>query len=381
MSSDHLARSDIQAGAPDEPEYDAVYAAVTATERGRWFLTEYASRNRQADTHALTAAIARVEAAIRNGPAPAPAVSLRRDLIGIAAAIERIMAAIAAQRMQVPDIAGAAERIQDTAFTLRERAADAALCDALDAAAREISLACVPSQNAGQSLDVTELLRDLAVRVHMMALAVAGKITSDGEAPSAATDAVIAIPAAAPTNSEEAGVDAGIESLAQAPLFTMDAQENENLAEAVAALAVPSPAPDAHFEMALQQSMPTGVVVPPDYEKDTEPTLGMPADQHPRWHIEPPEFALRAADREPERQTVEARRVSGPARSLLPETRLSPGPKDDPADLFEAPPAAIPTPAVTPPAAPVRPMPRAAPPDPLAGMRALSEEEVIALFS
>jgi len=65
MSSDPLARPDIWTGAPNEAEYDAVYAAVTATERGRWFLSEFANRNRHADTDALTGALARVEAAIR----------------------------------------------------------------------------------------------------------------------------------------------------------------------------------------------------------------------------------------------------------------------------------------------------------------------------
>lgn len=44
MSSESLARSDIWAGTPNKAEYDGVYAAVMATERGLWFLTEYASR-------------------------------------------------------------------------------------------------------------------------------------------------------------------------------------------------------------------------------------------------------------------------------------------------------------------------------------------------
>jgi hypothetical protein len=70
MSSDPLARADIWTGAPNDTEYDAVYAAVTATERGRWFLTEYANRNRHADTQSLVEALARIEAAVR---ADAPA--------------------------------------------------------------------------------------------------------------------------------------------------------------------------------------------------------------------------------------------------------------------------------------------------------------------
>lgn len=74
MSSESLALSDIWGGTPDEAEYDGVYAAVMATERGRWFLTEYASRNRQTDTHAVLGALARLEAAVRgNGAVQTPA--------------------------------------------------------------------------------------------------------------------------------------------------------------------------------------------------------------------------------------------------------------------------------------------------------------------
>ena len=117
MANDPLALSGIDVGLPQEAEYDAVYAAVTATERGRWFLTEFANRNRHADTDSLIAAIARIEAAVRSD-APAK------------------------QSARLPDISAAAERLADIAFGLRERAADATLCDALDAAVREICAAC-----------------------------------------------------------------------------------------------------------------------------------------------------------------------------------------------------------------------------------------------
>lgn len=65
MSSEPLARSHIAVEAPIDVDYEAVYAAVTATERGRWFLAEYAKRNRDADTNRVLAAITRMESAIR----------------------------------------------------------------------------------------------------------------------------------------------------------------------------------------------------------------------------------------------------------------------------------------------------------------------------
>ena len=118
MSNDPLARSDIWAGALNETEYDAVYAAVTATDRGRWFLSEYANRNRHANTDLVVAAIARIESAIHGETAQNSANGATDRSPGIVAAVERI---------------------SDIAIGLRERGADAALCDALDAAVREIS--------------------------------------------------------------------------------------------------------------------------------------------------------------------------------------------------------------------------------------------------
>jgi hypothetical protein len=45
---------------PNE-DYEAIEAAVMETARGRWFLTEFARRNRTADTQVLLEAIARLE--------------------------------------------------------------------------------------------------------------------------------------------------------------------------------------------------------------------------------------------------------------------------------------------------------------------------------
>src|SRR5215208_5385100 len=42
-------------------EYELIEAAVMETERGRWFLREYAKRNRNADTELLLEAITRLE--------------------------------------------------------------------------------------------------------------------------------------------------------------------------------------------------------------------------------------------------------------------------------------------------------------------------------
>ncbi|HZC56637.1 MAG TPA: hypothetical protein VE396_11430 [Xanthobacteraceae bacterium] len=88
MSNQTRVQSGLAAGPPSDAEYNAVYAAVSSTERGRWFLAEYASRNRCADTDLVIAAIARIEAAIREGAAPQSSTELSRELTAAAATIE-----------------------------------------------------------------------------------------------------------------------------------------------------------------------------------------------------------------------------------------------------------------------------------------------------
>ena len=78
MSQDPLALAAFTSAARHEAEYDAVYAAVTATERGRWFLSEYANRNRAANTDQVVAALARIEAAI-GGITPRSETPSHRD--------------------------------------------------------------------------------------------------------------------------------------------------------------------------------------------------------------------------------------------------------------------------------------------------------------
>jgi len=54
-------------------DYEAIEAAVMETERGRWFLAEYARRQRATETQILLDAIKKLETAIAPAKSPAPA--------------------------------------------------------------------------------------------------------------------------------------------------------------------------------------------------------------------------------------------------------------------------------------------------------------------
>jgi hypothetical protein len=80
-----------------EADYDEIHAALRQTERGRWFLTEYARRNRNADTEILLQAIARIEAAVRGDHPRPPADTAETPALG------RELAAIAEVNVEVQD--------------------------------------------------------------------------------------------------------------------------------------------------------------------------------------------------------------------------------------------------------------------------------------
>ena len=78
-----------------EADYDAIELAVMETERGRWFLREFARRNRNADTQVLLDAIGRLEQAVAGERVAQDVDRLRNHLREMATAITRTKAEIA----------------------------------------------------------------------------------------------------------------------------------------------------------------------------------------------------------------------------------------------------------------------------------------------
>ena len=74
MADEAFALSPISARAslPGEEDYEAIREAFMETSRGRWFLGEYAKRNRNADTRMVLDAVARIEENLAAQRQPVP---------------------------------------------------------------------------------------------------------------------------------------------------------------------------------------------------------------------------------------------------------------------------------------------------------------------
>src|ERR1043166_7504800 len=84
---------------PTEADYEAIAAAVMGTVRGRWFLAEFAKRNRNADSALILERIDRIEKLLQAPPAVSPAERVRIDLVEMAKAIARTRSEIAAIKL------------------------------------------------------------------------------------------------------------------------------------------------------------------------------------------------------------------------------------------------------------------------------------------
>jgi len=176
-----------------DADYEAIEGAVMETARGRWFLAEFARRNRNADTTMLLKALDRIESAVRGERSVEPVERIRFDLVEMAKAIARTKAEIAAMKPDAEhhgkfgeasveldsvvqqteaatsDILACAERVQEIAWTLREQGVEAEVCDLLDANATEIYTACSFQDLTGQrTRKVIGVLRYLEGRINAM---------------------------------------------------------------------------------------------------------------------------------------------------------------------------------------------------------------------
>jgi hypothetical protein len=150
MADEAFALSPISARAtqPREEDYDAISEAFMETSRGRWFLGEYAKRNRNADTRMVLDAVARIEESLAAQRQPASESGLAEALAVISSAVDEARAAataaidgVALEEALAPVRKGA-RVIREIAWRWREIGADGRICDLIDSQVSAIEAGC-----------------------------------------------------------------------------------------------------------------------------------------------------------------------------------------------------------------------------------------------
>jgi hypothetical protein len=169
-------------------EYEAIEEAIMQNPRGRWFLNEYARRNRAADTDRLVDAIEHLYRAALDKNTVAPTHTSSSNDDETSANLEVIRRALGDMRQQIKtariemanvrphetmpgsasadvsadvvasteratlDILAAVERLQEIADTLRTNPADDDICDEIETHARGIFMSSAYQNMTGQRI-------------------------------------------------------------------------------------------------------------------------------------------------------------------------------------------------------------------------------------
>ncbi|MGA7994659.1 MAG: hypothetical protein WCA28_07075 [Bradyrhizobium sp.] len=150
MADEAFALSPISARAalPGEEDYEAICHAFMETSRGRWFLGEYAKRNRNADTRMVLDAVARIEQTVATQKQAVSDSRLAEALAAIRRAVyeARGAAAAAVQNLGLEENLAPVRKgtriIKEISWRWREIGADSRICDLLDSQVTAIEDAC-----------------------------------------------------------------------------------------------------------------------------------------------------------------------------------------------------------------------------------------------
>jgi hypothetical protein len=376
MADEAFALSPIAARAaqPSEEDYDAIREAFMETSRGRWFLSEYAKRNRNADTRMVLDAVARIEenlAAQRH----ASDDELAEALAAIRKAVDAARAAAAlaidglAVEQTLTPIRKGARVVREIAWRWREIGTDSRICDLLDSQASAIEAGCGqvaaidPKPALGAAFDL------IARRIAEFG---DGDTTSPQAAEVAATPPAPSVP---PARSDK------MPAMAGTPAKPTTNQEAATGTPAMAAAAVVATEPvelsaeaaDAHDEAVLNM-IALEMAAPDPFDTD-------PAEAQP---TAPPPADSGITVRQPEPAAAQARKSSpapsvqpSPQHSLQPSLERSPQPSPEPVSE----PSLEPSLGSTLIASGILAKPKIIGPDPLAPIRRMSQAEKVAFFS
>ncbi|MGX4770702.1 hypothetical protein ACWAUC_13000 [Bradyrhizobium guangdongense] len=171
MANEAFALSPMSARAaePNEQDYDAIREAFMETARGRWFLGEYAKRNRNADTRMVLDAVAKIEESLAAQRQPVVEDRLPEALVAIRSAVEEAESAAgmafdpAAIAASLAPVTRGVRIIKEISWRWREIGADGRICDLIDSQLASIEAACAQTSTIDPRADLRaafDLLRD-----------------------------------------------------------------------------------------------------------------------------------------------------------------------------------------------------------------------------
>ena len=241
---------------PGEADYDAIREAFMETSRGRWFLGEYAKRNRNADTSMVLDAVARIEETLAAQRKQQAEDRLAEGLAIIRSALDEAAQAAGAAfdgtavQASLAPIRKGTRIIKEISWRWREIGADGRICDLIDSQLYAIEAGC---DQIGQ-IDPREGIR---AAFELIRSSLDGLDDSDGAAvpiarAAAATPAASAAPDQAPAAAveplEEMQATGDVDAAFSEPEMPTDAAVEEiEPAEEMAAEAA-----DAHDEAVLE---------------------------------------------------------------------------------------------------------------------------------
>jgi chemotaxis protein histidine kinase CheA len=376
MADEAFALSPISARAaqPSEEDYDAISQAFMETSRGRWFLGEYAKRNRNADTRMVLDAVARIEETLAAQKTPPPDPRLPEALAGIRAALAeaRTVAAAAlgdlALEENLAPVRKGARVIREIAWRLREIGADGRICDLIDSQVGAIEAACGKMAVIDPATDLSDAFGLIEGRIAAF---------DDGEAVAPAEAAVRSSPQAAeetPTSARAAQQEAVAQtpqpaSVAdEAEAATSDAAVPAELIDATveAAEVVPEPADTFDAQDEAMLDMVALEMAAPDSDEAYEPLEQESSEQE---SSEQESYEREAAEDVPAAEPLAVAEQPAPIAAHVQPTSQAVAPLLEPSlgsSLI---------------ANGIVQRPRVSRPDPLAPIRRMSQTEKIALFS
>src|SRR6266576_1479823 len=210
MADEAFALSPISARAlqPSEADYDAIREAFMETSRGRWFLGEYAKRNRNADTSMVLDAVARIEESLAARKPPVPESGLAEALVAIRRAVDEARAAASAAldglalEENLARARKGARVVTEIAWRLREIGADGRICDLIDSQASAIAGACGQISSSGPRTALNAAFDLIEARIEQFgdgdsAAAQATEETMPSPSPAEDTEVATSMPAEA----------------------------------------------------------------------------------------------------------------------------------------------------------------------------------------